>query len=315
MRVVFIFIILISNYFIACNNSMREISSVKHPEIREINKGIEYNIRLAVFLEQSINKAKKRVHRARELAVQSANGIYTLPDRKALNMEFILHLDEASRIFEVSHFNQLYLLNRNHSSWPGELFVAVDETSPAISFKLMNLDLSVLGLYAPNTPGKKHYDDKYYVPVNLNGGLPHIAKPDAALKSISRLKRALNEVSFYQARIKSWKKYLKYRHQFNIHRTNSDKEQMKSLIHSLEKDLYILTIKASNSSNNQLDRKILQAEYSVLLSALSRLTSNYSLSSSLSGLDSNKTLMTTRSSEELRIEISKNLARRQGLKP
>ena len=81
-------------------------------------KGIEAAIRnasdaisLTQTAEGSLEEVSQILHRMRELAVQSANGVYTGQDRQALNNEVIAMQNELHRIAESSTFNGVKMLN------------------------------------------------------------------------------------------------------------------------------------------------------------------------------------------------------------
>ena len=315
MRIVPVYSLLLISLFFGCNKNVRNITEQNKTEIKEVMRSIENNIQMMKFLEGALSTATKHLVKARDLAIQSANGIYTREDRQSLNFEFIVYLDEISRIFEESHYNQLYLMHSKHKSWLDEVFVVTDEKGPAISFKLMKLDLTVFGLFAPKTPGKKYYSDKYHIPVKPQSKLAHIASPNAARKNIPRLTHALNKLSRYLARTRAWKKRLNYCYQFTIHRMNNNREEMKSLVKQIEKEIYLLTIKGSNSINNVFDREKLQDEYGMLLSELERVRTYYLIISPFTEMDSSKTLMSRLSAEKLRLELSQKINLHKDVEP
>ncbi|CAK0781870.1 flagellin [Gammaproteobacteria bacterium] len=73
--------------------------------IRNANDGISY----AQTAESNLVEVTNALQRIRELAVQSANGIYSTTDRDAMNKEVTQLRREVSRILKTANFNRLAL--------------------------------------------------------------------------------------------------------------------------------------------------------------------------------------------------------------
>ena len=63
--------------------------------------------------EGALIEVESMLQRMRELAVQSANGIYTIEDRKAIQAEIDQLNEEINRISENTEFNTMTLLDGN----------------------------------------------------------------------------------------------------------------------------------------------------------------------------------------------------------
>jgi flagellin len=89
------------------------VSEKLRGQIRGLNQA-ERNIENAVsFIQTSegyLQESQDILHRIRELAVQSANGIYTTEDRMQIQVEVSQLIDEVNRIASHAEFNGLKLL-------------------------------------------------------------------------------------------------------------------------------------------------------------------------------------------------------------
>jgi flagellin len=89
------------------------VSEKLRPQIRGLNQA-ERNVQNAVSFiqvtEGYLSETQDIMHRIRELAVQSANGIYTDEDRMQILVEVSQLVDEVNRIASHAQFNGLNLL-------------------------------------------------------------------------------------------------------------------------------------------------------------------------------------------------------------
>jgi flagellin len=92
------------------------VSEKLRGQVRGLNQA-ERNIENAVsFIQTSegyLQESQDILHRIRELAVQSANGIYTAEDRMQIQVEVSQLIDEVNRIASHAEFNGLKLLQGN----------------------------------------------------------------------------------------------------------------------------------------------------------------------------------------------------------
>ncbi len=89
------------------------VSEKMRSQIRGLNQA-EQNIENAVSFIQTtegyLSETQDIMHRVRELAVQSANGIYTQEDRMQIQVEVSQLVDEVNRIASHAQFNGMNIL-------------------------------------------------------------------------------------------------------------------------------------------------------------------------------------------------------------
>jgi len=100
------------------------VSEKLRSQVRGLNQA-ERNIQNAVsFIQTSegyLQNTQDIMHRIRELAVQSANGIYTAEDRQLIQVEVSQLIDEVNRIASHAQFNGLSMLTGRFSENGGEV--------------------------------------------------------------------------------------------------------------------------------------------------------------------------------------------------
>jgi len=105
------------------------VSEKLRAQIRGLNQA-EKNIENAASFIQTtegyLNESQDIMHRLRELAVQSANGIYTDEDRTQIQVEVSQLVDEINRIASQAQFNGLNMLTGGFAqNGPREMFFQV----------------------------------------------------------------------------------------------------------------------------------------------------------------------------------------------
>jgi len=95
------------------------VSEKMRSQIRGLNQA-ERNIENAVSFIQTtegyLGETQDILHRIRELAVQSANGIYTTEDRMQIQVEVSQLVDEVNRIASHAQFNGMNMLTGRFAS-------------------------------------------------------------------------------------------------------------------------------------------------------------------------------------------------------
>jgi flagellin len=89
------------------------VSEKLRSQIRGLNqagRNIENAVSFIQTAEGYLQESQDILHRIRELAVQSANGIYTQEDRQQIQVEVSQLIDEVNRIASHAQFNGLQLL-------------------------------------------------------------------------------------------------------------------------------------------------------------------------------------------------------------
>ncbi len=82
--------------------------------LAEGNRNIQQSIHMLQVADGALSHISDMVLRMRSLAVQGASDIYTDDDRQNLNAEFVALRAEIDRIAEVTRFNDIPLLNKEH---------------------------------------------------------------------------------------------------------------------------------------------------------------------------------------------------------
>jgi flagellin len=95
------------------------VSEKLRAQIRGLNqasKNIENAISFIQTTEGYLQESQDVLHRIRELAVQSSNGIYSAEDRMQIQVEVSQLVDEVNRIASHAQFNGMNLLTGNFAS-------------------------------------------------------------------------------------------------------------------------------------------------------------------------------------------------------
>jgi len=98
------------------------VSEKLRSQIRGLNqagRNIENAVSFIQTTEGYLGETQDIMHRLRELAVQSANGIYTPEDRAQIQVEGSQLVDEVNRIASHAQFNGLNMLTGRFASGPG----------------------------------------------------------------------------------------------------------------------------------------------------------------------------------------------------
>ncbi len=92
--------------------------------LRQAERNTEDGMSFVQTTEGYLHEINSIIQRIRVLAVQSANGIYTLEDRQLIQVEVSVLIDEVDRIASQAEFNKMTLLqgdfsrtNANASMW------------------------------------------------------------------------------------------------------------------------------------------------------------------------------------------------------
>jgi flagellin len=78
--------------------------------LNQANRNIENGVSFIQATEGYLQETQDILHRIRELAVQSANGIYTAEDRMQIQVEVSQLVDEVNRIASHAQFNGMNML-------------------------------------------------------------------------------------------------------------------------------------------------------------------------------------------------------------
>ncbi len=135
------------------------VSERMRTQIRGL-KQAEYNaqsgISFSQVAESALNQVNDILQRIRELAVQSANGIYSHEDRKAIQVEVSQLVNEVDRISDQAQFNRLKLLTGEFakSSKTGSMFFHVGPNKDQrIQAFIATMNAKALNLTVGNNQG------------------------------------------------------------------------------------------------------------------------------------------------------------------
>jgi flagellin len=98
------------------------VSEKLRSQIRGLNQAgqnIENAVSFIQTTEGYLSETQDIMHRVRELAVQSANGIYTDEDRMQIQVEVSQLVDEVNRIASHAQFNGMNMLTGRFAAGPG----------------------------------------------------------------------------------------------------------------------------------------------------------------------------------------------------
>lgn len=149
---------------------------------RNAQDGISY-IQVA---EGALNETHSILHRMRELAIQTANGIYTPIDRQMINVEVSQLSQEVDRIANNTEFNTFRILNGEHTSV--RLHVGANQDQ---SFSMYIRTMTATAL-------------------NVAQGQVSISTPELANSFLARVDKATEAVSLQRAYLGAWQNRLEH---------------------------------------------------------------------------------------------------------
>lgn len=91
--------------------------------LRQASQNAENGISFIQTTEGYLQESQDILHRLRELAVQSANGVYTAEDRMQIQVEVSQLIDEIDRIASHAQFNGMNMLTGRFARETGENYV------------------------------------------------------------------------------------------------------------------------------------------------------------------------------------------------
>jgi len=172
--------------------------------LRRAQQNAEDGISLIQTAEGYLSSTQAILHRLRELAVQSANGIYSSEDRTQIQVEVSQLIDEVNRIASNAQFNGLNLLTGRFARETGENTIA-GSMWLHIGANMDQRERLYIGTMTAQ--GLK---------LQSPDGLPHAATfislstPDRANTAISALDTALKSVSKQRAALGAYQNRMEY---------------------------------------------------------------------------------------------------------
>ncbi|MFP4301598.1 MAG: flagellin [Alkalispirochaetaceae bacterium] len=168
------------------------VSEKLRSQVRGLNQA-ERNIQNAVsFIQTSegyMQETQDILHRLRELAVQSANGVYTAEDRMQIQVEVSQMVDEINRIASHAQFNGMNMLTG--------AFAQDSASDRVMQFQVgANMDQNeriFIGTMTAQALGLQNAQGEE--------GMVSISTPDAANQAIGMVDAALQQVSQERANL------------------------------------------------------------------------------------------------------------------
>lgn len=166
------------------------VSEKLRSQVRGLNQA-ERNIQNAVsFIQTSegyLQESQDILHRLRELAVQSANGIYTAEDRMQIQVEVSQMVDEINRVASHAQFNGMNMLTG--------AFAQDSATNRVMQFQVgANMDQNervFIGTMTAQSLGLQNAQGEQ--------GMISISTPDSANQAIGMVDNALRQISQQRA--------------------------------------------------------------------------------------------------------------------
>jgi len=162
------------------------VSEKMRSQIRGLNQAgqnIQNGISFLQTTEGYLQETQDIVHRVRELAVQSSNGIYTASDRQMIQVEVSQLVDEVNRVASHAQFNTMNMLTGAFAKDTGKaLNIQVGANADQNkSIYIGTMTASALGLVTESSQGKQVISLES--PENSNLA---IAKLDDAINKITK---------------------------------------------------------------------------------------------------------------------------------
>jgi len=164
------------------------VSEKLRAQVRGLNqasKNIGNAISLVQTTEGYLNETQDILHRMRELAVQSANGIYTEEDRMQIQVEVSQLVDEVNRIASHAQFNGMNLIQGDFAKATGE-----NKVSASMWFQVgANVDQREQVFIQTMTAAALKLETDQNTPITIqtpDSANGTIAIVDAALKTVSK---------------------------------------------------------------------------------------------------------------------------------
>lgn len=167
------------------------VSEKLRAQIRGLNRASKNISDATSFIQTTegyLQETQDILHRVRELAVQSANGIYTEEDRMQIQVEVSQLVDEVNRIASHAQFNGMDLLQGRFAEATGE-----NTVTGSMWFQVgANVDQRERVYIRTMTAAALQLEDTQNTPVTIE-------TPDDANKTIAVVDAALQTVSKQRA--------------------------------------------------------------------------------------------------------------------
>jgi flagellin len=182
---------------LAVSEKMRSQIRGLHQAQRNTQDGISF----IQTTEGYLTETTEILQRVRELAIQSANGVYTNSDREQIQVEVSQLVDEVDRIAQSAQFNGLKMLQGEYARGAQPVTTKTGQTNEMYfhvganeneRFQVFIGTMNAEGLYLKDNTGKK------VGLTTINGANKSIATVDEALRKIGKQRADLGA---YQNRL------------------------------------------------------------------------------------------------------------------
>jgi len=170
------------------------VSEKLRGQIRGLNqagRNIENAVTFIQTTEGYLQETQDILHRLRELAVQSANGIYTAEDRMQIQVEVSQLVDEVNRIASHAQFNGMNLLTGAFAN-PSTGGLEVQQMFFQVGANMDQRERAFIGTMTADALGLTGGGAG-------QGGMISISTPDQSNQAIGRVDSALTVVSKQRA--------------------------------------------------------------------------------------------------------------------
>jgi flagellin len=168
--------------------------------LERASKNAQDGISFIQTTEGYLQESQDIIQRLRELAVQSANGVYTAEDRMQIQVEVSQLVDEVDRIASHAQFNGLNLLTGRFARDSGE-----NTVTGSMWFHIgSNMDQRVqihIGTMTSKALGVRNIGD---------GSILTIDNPDSSNRAIGTLDQALKKVNKQRADLGAYQNRLEH---------------------------------------------------------------------------------------------------------
>lgn len=168
--------------------------------LKQAQKNAENGISFIQATEGYLQESQDIIQRLRELAVQSANGIYTDEDRMQIQVEVSQLVDEVNRIASHAQFNGMNILTGRFAREGGENVVTASMWLH-IGANMDQRERVFIGTMTAESLGLRDMG---------SGDILSISTPDGANRSIGVLDSALKTVNKQRADLGAYQNRLEY---------------------------------------------------------------------------------------------------------
>jgi flagellin len=179
------------------------VSEKMRSQIRGLNQASTNAANGISFIQTSegyLQETQDIIQRLRELAVQSANGIYTDEDRMQIQVEVSQLVDEIDRIASHAQFNGMNMLTGRFARPTGENVVTASMWFH-IGANMDQRERVYIGTMTASGLGIRNFGD---------GTILSLTSPDSANRSIGTLDEALKKVNKQRADLGAYQNRLEH---------------------------------------------------------------------------------------------------------